>query len=94
MLPLGSVTDGGRFRVRLTMTQDEPEGRKPYRYRELHTAFIVRKRAYVEMSISHEKCTMPVILGIVNPAIAMTCAAPEGTPPRRFNYLKTPLRPS
>ncbi len=20
----------------------------------------------------------------------MTCAAPEGTPPRRFNYLKTP----
>jgi len=33
-----------------------------------------------------KNCTTPVFLGSANPAIAMICAAPEGTPPRRFNY--------
>jgi hypothetical protein len=33
-------------------------------------------------------CTTPVFLGSANPAIAMNAAAPEGTPPRRFNYQK------
>ncbi len=33
-----------------------------------------------------KNCTTPVLLGSANPAITMTCAAPEGTPPRRFNY--------
>ena len=42
------------------------------------------------LKISIENCTIPAISGSTNPAIAMTCAAPEGTPPRRFNYLKTP----
>jgi hypothetical protein len=36
---------------------------------------------------SNENCTIPAISGNANPAI---CAAPEGTPLRRFNYLKTP----
>ena len=36
-------------------------------------------------------CTISVISGSVNPVPVMTCAAPEGTPPRRFNYLKIPL---
>jgi len=35
-------------------------------------------------------CTISVISGSANPVPAMTCAAPEGTPPRRFNELKTP----
>ncbi len=38
--------------------------------------------------------TTPLLLGSANPAIAMTCAAPEGTPPRRFNYPKTPSQAS
>jgi hypothetical protein len=33
---------------------------------------------------------IPVISGSGDLTIAMTCAAPEGTPPRRFNELKTP----
>ncbi|GEM_PF-1991446 len=35
--------------------------------------------------------TIPVISGNCNPALAMTCAVTEGTPPRCFSYLKTPL---
>jgi hypothetical protein len=37
-----------------------------------------------------KNCTIQVISGSANPAIAMTCAAPEGDAPPRFNYLKTP----
>jgi len=38
------------------------------------------------MCVSHENSTITVISGSANPAIAMVCAAPKGTPPRRFNY--------
>ena len=43
--------------------------------------------------ISHENPNNSSISGSGNPTIAMTCAAPEGTLPRRFNYLKTPTWP-
>jgi len=38
--------------------------------------------------------TIPVLSGSVNPVTAMTCAAPGGTPPRRFNDLQTPPQTS
>ena len=42
------------------------------------------------LRIPHKNCIIPVLSGSVQSRYAMTCAAPEGTPPWRFNYLKTP----
>jgi len=72
-----------------------------YRSRGCHTggggSILCRSPQSVKkniLRISYENRTISSISGSGSPGYGMTCAAPEGTSPRRFNELETPTPPS